>query len=232
MHKAEHNIDAKWHFFATSHGKNSCDGIGGYIKRAVRRASLQRPYRDQILNLEAMHTFCIGKMTTIKFVLFNRTDMEAYRLACESSGRYAKAKSIPGTRSFHCFTPLKEMSLACRRTSTCSKSVNFSFKGKANDPPPVCVPTDELAVNKYVLCSYDEFHYVGIIQDCDKDYEDCEVRFMFPKYRPNASYSWPRREDVVYVPNKKILALVDIVTQTGRQYQITEDCEKILANII
>jgi len=27
----------------TSHGKNSCDGIGGSIKRSVQRASLQRP---------------------------------------------------------------------------------------------------------------------------------------------------------------------------------------------
>ena len=80
--------------FATSHGKNSCDGIGGSIKRTVRRASLQRPYSDQILDLEAMHTFCIDKITIVKFVLFSKTDMEAYRQECENNGRYVQAKSI------------------------------------------------------------------------------------------------------------------------------------------
>ena len=31
-HKADCNIDAKWVFFATSHGKQPCDGIGGTVK--------------------------------------------------------------------------------------------------------------------------------------------------------------------------------------------------------
>ena len=33
---------AEWHFFATSHGKNACDGIGGTIKQMVAYASLQQ----------------------------------------------------------------------------------------------------------------------------------------------------------------------------------------------
>ena len=36
-------------FFATSHGKNACDGVGGTIKRRAAYASLQRPISDQIL---------------------------------------------------------------------------------------------------------------------------------------------------------------------------------------
>ena len=35
------NLHAEWHFFATSHGKGPCDGIGGTIKRLARRKSLQ-----------------------------------------------------------------------------------------------------------------------------------------------------------------------------------------------
>ena len=31
---------AEWHFFATSHGKNACDGFGGTIKRMAAYASL------------------------------------------------------------------------------------------------------------------------------------------------------------------------------------------------
>lgn len=29
MHDADFNIKAEWHFFATSHGESTCDGIGG-----------------------------------------------------------------------------------------------------------------------------------------------------------------------------------------------------------
>jgi hypothetical protein len=39
--KKDFNVEAEWHFFATSHGKGLCDGIGGTVKRMARRASLQ-----------------------------------------------------------------------------------------------------------------------------------------------------------------------------------------------
>ncbi|XP_071948717.1 uncharacterized protein [Antedon mediterranea] len=42
-HNKDHALQAEWHFFATSHGKHACDGIGGTIKRLVAKASLQRP---------------------------------------------------------------------------------------------------------------------------------------------------------------------------------------------
>ena len=39
-HKPDYNIDAKWVFFATSHGKQPCDRIGGTVKQLVSNASL------------------------------------------------------------------------------------------------------------------------------------------------------------------------------------------------
>ena len=40
-HKKDFVIEAEWQFFATSHGKGACDGIGGCVKRNAYRASLQ-----------------------------------------------------------------------------------------------------------------------------------------------------------------------------------------------
>ena len=48
-HEHDFQLKAEWNFFATSHGKNSCDGVSGTIKRLAARASLQRPLSDQIL---------------------------------------------------------------------------------------------------------------------------------------------------------------------------------------
>lgn len=40
MYKIDFGIDAEWHFFATSHGKSSYDGLGGTVKRLATKASL------------------------------------------------------------------------------------------------------------------------------------------------------------------------------------------------
>src|SRR5215469_9240319 len=46
LHEEDFGITAEWNFFSTSHGKGSCDGLGGTIKRLARRAILQRPYNE------------------------------------------------------------------------------------------------------------------------------------------------------------------------------------------
>ena len=48
-YKADFGTDADWHFFATSHGKGPCDGLGGTVKRLAAKASLQWPYNEQIM---------------------------------------------------------------------------------------------------------------------------------------------------------------------------------------
>lgn len=48
-HEADFGIKAEWHFSATSHGKGACDGVGGTVKCLAARASLQKPYNQQIM---------------------------------------------------------------------------------------------------------------------------------------------------------------------------------------
>ena len=57
-HKDEFSLNAVWSFFATSHGKSPCDGIGGTVKSQIARASLHRPLNDQILTFDAVKKFC------------------------------------------------------------------------------------------------------------------------------------------------------------------------------
>jgi len=42
FHASNFAVNCEWNFFATSHGKSPCDGIGGTVKRLTARASLQR----------------------------------------------------------------------------------------------------------------------------------------------------------------------------------------------
>ena len=68
QHINDFGISAEWNFFASSHGKNSCDGIGGTTKREVTRASLERPYNNQILMPIDMFKFCQDKITGVKYI--------------------------------------------------------------------------------------------------------------------------------------------------------------------
>ena len=73
MHEHDFGISAEWvYFFATSHGKSLCDGIGGAVKRHVAKRSLQRPSHNQILSYESMLELCEVEMTSIIFFGINK----------------------------------------------------------------------------------------------------------------------------------------------------------------
>ena len=224
MHEKEHGIKCTWEFFATSHGKNSCDGIGGAVKRTVRTASLQRTVTDQILNVTDMFQFCQSKMLSIYFVLIKKSFMDNVRQKKIDEGRYQLAKTIPGTRSYHCYIPIRDLIIDCKRTSTVTDVFSFDFgkRGKR----AITVNEADIKPNCYVLCKYDCSYYIGIVRAYFKDNYECEVKFMTPKLSKTASYSWPTCDDICDVPSENIVSLIDIYTPTGRQYVLTAECKK------
>jgi len=65
-HEADFGMPAEWHFFATSHGKGPCDGVGGTVKRLAARASLQRPYNNQIFTPQQLFEFGCSEISAVK----------------------------------------------------------------------------------------------------------------------------------------------------------------------
>ena len=67
-HKEDFGIPAKWNFFAISHGKGPCDGVGGTVKHEVAKANFKHPYHDQIMTTYQLYTFAKenthGKLNT------------------------------------------------------------------------------------------------------------------------------------------------------------------------
>ena len=58
-------MKAECHFFATSHGKNTYDGVEGTIKRLAAHASLQWAIHNQILNPHQLYDFAKSKISGI-----------------------------------------------------------------------------------------------------------------------------------------------------------------------
>lgn len=46
-HKNDFELDCEWNFFATSHGKGPCDGIGGTVKRRLPRQACSAQLMDK-----------------------------------------------------------------------------------------------------------------------------------------------------------------------------------------
>ena len=66
-HQEDFEVNAEWHFSATSLGKGACDGLGGTVKRVAARASLQRPYDEQIMTPGQLFEWACDNIPAVSF---------------------------------------------------------------------------------------------------------------------------------------------------------------------
>ena len=117
-HENDHGLKEERHFFATSHGKSPCDGIGGTVKRLVARASLQATVDHHILTAREMLKWCEEHIMGITFLFVTADDVQENSTRFCLEDRHSSAKKIPGIQSHHSFIPLPENELAMRRISS------------------------------------------------------------------------------------------------------------------
>lgn len=121
QHKEDFGIAAEWHFFATSHGKSPCDGVGGTVKRTAARASLQATTGGFLLTPEDLYKWCKEHISGIKFIWVEKDEIEEHGKELEN--RFLNARKIPATRDNHCFIPGKNFSVKLQSDMTCSAYV-------------------------------------------------------------------------------------------------------------
>ena len=96
MHKKDFGVKAEWHFFATSHGKNACDGVQGTIKRLAAHVSLQRTIHNQILNQHQLYDFAKSEIPGITCFFIDVVSKFW-------TSRYENARPFRGGRKNHQF---------------------------------------------------------------------------------------------------------------------------------
>ena len=109
-HEKDHGVPAEWHFFAASHGKSPCDGVGGTVKRLVSRASLQLT-TDAIDTADKMLYWCKENINGIKFFYVSKAAVETHCSLFQLEAWYARSSKIPGTRGHHGFIPISVTNL-------------------------------------------------------------------------------------------------------------------------
>lgn len=115
--KTEHGLEAEWHFFATSHGKSPCDGIGGTFKRNARRASIQG---KTILTAKQLFDWAIEKESTMVHMYCTLAEYD--EALSREIIRYNNIQTIKGTQSYHFFKPATNGHFEVKKYSRCITS--------------------------------------------------------------------------------------------------------------
>ena len=192
FHKADFGVDAEWNFFATSHGKGACDGLGGTIKRSAARASLQRPVENQILTPRDLFQFCHDSITSIKSFFVSSAEVEL--VTNELAQRFAHAQTIIGTQKLHQFIPLTEGFMAVSEISTLSgenKEKKRVIKKDGVLAPEQPIP--QIPLGAFVCIEDREKFYVASIKGIDAEFGDFCLEILKPAGIQD-SYTFPSQQ--------------------------------------
>jgi hypothetical protein len=201
-HRDDFNLDGEWNFFATSHGKNACDGLGGTVKRSLTKASLQRTVSEQIIKPIDAYNYCIKKLSQ-KIIFFYIEGKEIKKVSESLFKRFSKATLIKGTQKLHRFRPLNTKNIAVYETSS---DENFKIidiaEGKVFDI------NLNIEINNYIACIYDSELWIGIVEDHDEYYNDYKINFLKPS-GIKEEYSFPEKADRCLVQKDNILSVLN-----------------------
>ena len=216
LHEQEFGLAATWSFFATSHGKGPCDGIGGTVKRLARQESLRRE-NDPLNKFEKLLKYCEDEITGVEFFEISADQMNAKRPTINK--RFEGGSTIAGTQSYHHFAPVDQDTIAFKRLS---RDVNFCGKRKFKS---IITPHPPKKVGDYVAVMYDREWYIGLIEKFDSLNNEYEMNFMHPKIN-HKSLFWPPRPDKCLCPASDILTTVSVPEFTSpraRTYKLKEE---------
>ena len=204
-HQQDFNMDAEWIFFATSHGKSRCDGVRGFVKRYVAKCSLQKPLHDQILSYQSMLDLCVREIPSITF--FGESQEEMVHVCADLEDRFAKLKTVPGTRSGHHFLQISCNKIAHKLTSEDREILQFDFNISLTKE----IDIKNTKCFSYVSCIYSAFWWVGIVTEVDVHEGDLKIKFLHP-HGPRKTFNWSSAADKCFVNVSNILCVIKAPT--------------------
>ncbi|CAH0391660.1 unnamed protein product [Bemisia tabaci] len=214
-HSEEFNVEAEWHHFATSHGKNACDGVGGTVKRLAARASLQRPYNEQIMTPRQLYDWV---STNIHAMNFQYVLNSEYEMHCELlHEKFNSCQTIAGTQKLHAFIPISNTTLQTKLFSRAEEARTVSITGENSEE--LTLGIDE--IRGFVVCMYGSEWWLACVLQTFPVNDEVKLTFLHPS-GPNVSFYYPSKPDILEVPISDVLMTVDPTTQTGRVYSLSK----------
>ena len=196
---------------ATSHGKGPSDVVGGTVKRLAARASLQRPYDNQIMTPFQLFQWAHESIPGTVFQYCSIEEHEEVRSQLDK--RFQNSRTIPGTRKFHSFISQSKDAIRVRPYS-------FSTAFKEEKVTKQEREFEIEGISGFVTCEYDGQWWLTCVLDTDSDNGEVKVTFLHP-HGPSRSFKYPSIPDILTVPVSDILTKVNPRTAKGRVYTLT-----------
>ncbi len=234
-------IQASWHFFATSHGKGAVDGIGGEVKRRARLAALSGEARVQ--NAKEFIQIVNKKTERILMIEIENECVEREREML--NGRWDGIDAIPSIQKNHFFETVDIDVVTFGLHSRVDITETHQFRGSENEETeesenemePENVPDEleseyvskenvgilkDLKIGDWVKVRYeiDNKEYPGEVITIGEN--DVQVKVMVRKF--SGFFKWPIPEDKIFYPVSAILAKISLPEPVGRrgQYRFPE----------
>lgn len=125
LHKEQYGIEPEWSFFITSHWKNVCDGLGGTLNRLVTKASLRRPYNNQIKSPQLLFEWAKGNIQNMNFVFISTDLYKDEDVKMKQS--LLKLTPLPSTRKMHQIIPLRKGVIKAKQFSFSQNEVEHTL---------------------------------------------------------------------------------------------------------
>ncbi|GBN43252.1 hypothetical protein AVEN_257927-1 [Araneus ventricosus] len=138
------------------------------------KASLQRPYTNQILTPAEMFEFCHEHLKGIAFTYIKYEEIIQHHNN-KLLDRFENYVAITGTRSFHCFVPVSKSNLKCFITSQANEIYSTTKAVQIT-----------LHTRDSIACVCDGQWWLAEVNDSDIN-KDVLVTFYHPR-RPKDSF--------------------------------------------
>ncbi|KAL5493652.1 hypothetical protein EMCRGX_G014861 [Ephydatia muelleri] len=216
FHQEDFGLMAEWNFFATSHGKTACDGIGGTAKRLTLKASLQCPVSNQIINPRDMFSFCSENISGIQFYFVSKEAVLEAEASLEE--RFRTSRTIKGTQRYHRYIPQSTSTLAGHEISLGERTAVVSVVESLQ------VDTSDGTKGSYIACMYEEEVWYGLVEEISEEFGDFLIKFMHPSVGGRRSV-FLEKDDTCWVRESDILCTIEPPNLTSGRggYSISEE---------
>ena len=154
------------------------------MKCLATKASLLRPYEEQIMTLFQLYEWASSNIPGVSFdycsvVEYNRESKDLER-------RFGTCRTIPGTRRLHCFIPQSQDTVLTKRYSACNNS----------QVQRVTKVSTELEITGYVTCIYGSQWWLAQVLENDSGNGEVKLSLL----SPNGPSRWYRYQISFLLP--------------------------------
>lgn len=203
-----------------------------HVANSLRKcSSLQRPYDEQILTCDAVVEFCQENIPGITF--FYVTSEQITECASKLEDRFGMAETIKGTQQYHRYVPVSKSTLHVYNLSSQAQPPALVHVSKSDGQEPSQAEDLEIKEQNFVCCMYDDFPWIGMVDDISEEFGDYHINFMHP-HGPAKQFTWPGKHDACWVTRAQILCKIDppsLTSSSSRNYIISESNTALISRV-